>query len=166
MFPISCNAFGDIVAVVQIVRDIVVALNDARGAADEYKQFIHVLTALGTVMGEVYDLAQASQNETLRQAVLDEVQVCCININSAHKSITGFEKFADTSTDIPRGKRVFVKLHWHFLRASDAAKYAQRFTESHNRLNTYIGLLAQYVGAPSTLTLTSPPILVNRRPGI
>ncbi|VDB85852.1 unnamed protein product [Peniophora sp. CBMAI 1063] len=143
MFPITCNAIGDIIAVVQLIRDIVVALDDARGAAEEYKQFTRVLSALGTVMGEVYDLAKASCNEILKQAVLEEVQLCCIDINNAHKSISGYgklEKIAARSTrNTTRG--VFLKLQWHLLRASDAAKYAQRFDDSHQRLNSFISLL-------------------------
>ncbi|VDB85867.1 unnamed protein product [Peniophora sp. CBMAI 1063] len=143
MFPITCNAIGDIIAVVQLIRDVVVALDDARGAAEEYKQFTRVLSALGTVMGEVYDLATASRNEALKQAVLEEIQLCCIDINNAYKSITGYEKLekmADYSTrNATHG--LFKKLQWHLLRASDAVKYAQRFGESHQRLNSFISLL-------------------------
>ncbi|KZV61201.1 hypothetical protein PENSPDRAFT_759572, partial [Peniophora sp. CONT] len=148
MFPITCNAIGDIIAVVQIIRDMIVALNDAHGAAEEYKQFIYVLKALGTVLGEVYDLAKAAQNESLCHAVLEEVQHCCIDINDAHDNITNFEKLEETSTArTTRGARaglIMTKLRWHFMRASDAAKYAKRFTESHHRLNTYIGLLSHH----------------------
>ncbi|KZV61204.1 hypothetical protein PENSPDRAFT_759573 [Peniophora sp. CONT] len=144
MSPITCNAIGDIAAVVQLIRGIVVALNDAHGAVEEYKQFIHVLKALGTVLGEVYDLAKASQNESLCQAVLEEVQRCCMDINNAHNSIANFEKLEETPTRATRGVRaglVLTKLRWHFMKASDAARYAKRFSESHHRLNSYIGLL-------------------------
>ncbi|KZV61196.1 hypothetical protein PENSPDRAFT_308089 [Peniophora sp. CONT] len=147
MFSITCNAIGDIIAVVQLIRDIVVALNDAHGAAEEYKQFVYVLKALGTVLAEVYNLAKASQNESLCQVVLEEVQRCCIDINSAHNSITNFEKLEETSTRSSRGARaglVLTKLRWHFMRASYAAKYAKRFSESHHRLNSYIGLLSHH----------------------
>ncbi|KZV65388.1 hypothetical protein PENSPDRAFT_756574 [Peniophora sp. CONT] len=145
MFPVTCNAFGDILAVAQLVRSIVVALDDARGATEEYMQFVHVLTALGTVMGEVYDLAKTSQNQTLRQAILEEVQRCCSGINSAHNSIAGFEKLAESSARSSRSIRaggIVTKLHWHFLRASEAAKYSKRFGDSHQRLNNLIGLLS------------------------
>ncbi|VDB85856.1 unnamed protein product [Peniophora sp. CBMAI 1063] len=143
MFPITCNAIGDIFAVVQLIRDIVVALDDARGAAEEYKQFTRVLSALGTVMGEVYDLATASCNEALKQAVLEEVQLCCIDINNAHNSIAKFDRLeGDTSVRTSRAGTLFAKLHWHFLKASDAAKYAKRFSECHQRLGIYIGLLS------------------------
>ena len=83
MFPISCNAFGDIVAVVQLVRDIIRALDDARGAADEYGQFVHVLTSLGTVMDQVYRLAKDHPDDGLREAVLEEVRRVCVDISNA-----------------------------------------------------------------------------------
>ncbi|KZV61198.1 hypothetical protein PENSPDRAFT_693617 [Peniophora sp. CONT] len=140
MFPISCNAFGDIVAVVQIVHDIVVALDGARGAAEEYRQFIHVLSALGAVMDGVYCLAKDSQDENLKQIVLEEVRRCCVDINSAHSSVARFEKLEETSSGLSAGG-IITKLHWHFRKASDAAKYAKRFGESHQRLNSFIGLL-------------------------
>ena len=146
MFPISCNAFGDIVAAAELVRAIVVALDDSRGAAKEYQLFVHVLTGLGTAMGEAYELAKVSRNDALRQAVLEEVQLCCISINNAHKSIAGFEKLVQTSDQSSPGKRagiIFAKLHWRFLRTSDVVEYTKRFSESHHRLNTYISLLTQ-----------------------
>ena len=148
MLPVTCNAFGDIIAVIQLVQDIVLALDDARGASEEYTHFVHVLTALGAVMNEVYDLAKASQNASLRQAILDEVQCCCDGINSAHNSISGFERLAEASARSSRGVRakgLVTKLHWHFLRASEAAKYAKRFGDSHQRFNNFIGLLSWYV---------------------
>ncbi|VDC01801.1 unnamed protein product [Peniophora sp. CBMAI 1063] len=143
MFPITCNAIGDIIAVVQLIRNIVIALDETRGAAEESKQFTRVLSALGTVMAEVYDLAKASHNETLRQAVLEEVRLCCIDINSAHKSISDFEKLEESSARFTRNttRRNLKKIQWHLLRASDAAKYTQRFGESHQRLNSFICLL-------------------------
>ncbi|VDC01797.1 unnamed protein product [Peniophora sp. CBMAI 1063] len=143
MFPITCNAIGDIIAVVQLIRDIAVALNDVRGAAEEYRQFTRVLTALGTVMAEVYGLTLASHNETLKQAVLEEVQLCCADINNAHNSISGFEVLEETSLGHKRNatQRALKKIQWHLLRASDVAKYAQRFGESHERLNSFVSLL-------------------------
>ncbi|VDB85846.1 unnamed protein product [Peniophora sp. CBMAI 1063] len=143
MFPITCNAIGDIIAVVQLIRDIVVALDDARGAAEEYKQFVHVLTALGAVMEAVYKLARDSPDDALKSVVLEEVRRCCNDINNAHNSIAKFDRLeGETSVRTSRAGTLFTKLHWHFLKASDATKYAKRFSESHQRLNTYIGLLS------------------------
>lgn len=145
MFPISCNAFGDIVAVVQIVRDIVVALDDTRGAAEEYRQFVHVLTTLGTVMEEVYCLAKDSRNEGLKQAVLAEIRRVCDDISSATDGIADYDKLAEASTRSPRGpgysRQLLSKLRWRFLKASDANKYTRRFSESLQRLNAFIGIL-------------------------
>ncbi|VDC01799.1 unnamed protein product [Peniophora sp. CBMAI 1063] len=95
-------------------------------------------------MGEVYDLAKASYNETLRQAVLEEVQLCCIDINHAYNIIVGFENLEDSSacsTHRRNTRRVLKKIQWQLLRASDAAKYAKRFGENHKRLNSFIPLL-------------------------
>lgn len=145
MFPISCNAFGDIVAVVQIVREILVALDDARGAAEEYRQFVHVLTTLGTVMEEVYCLAKDSPNEGLKQAVLAEIRRICDDISSATDGVAGYDKLAEASARSSRGhgysRQLLSKLRWRFLKASDAEKYARRFSESLLRLNAFIGIL-------------------------
>ena len=147
MFPITCNAIGDIIAIVQLVRDIVVALNDSRGAVDEYRQFVHVLKALGTILEAVYELASDSQDRRLQQSILEEVQLCCITINNAHKSLSGFEKLAETSARSTRGgpRAALTKLHWHFMRAADAERYAKQFHESHMRLNSLLMVHSQCV---------------------
>ena len=145
MFPITCNAFGDIVAVIQLIHDIVKALDDARGAADEYARFVHVLTTLGAVMEEVYCLAQQSRNEDLKQAVLAEARRVCDDISKATDSISGFDKLTEASKRPGRGRvysrEVFAKLRWRFRKASDAEIYAKHFSESLQRLNAFISLL-------------------------
>ncbi|KZV65389.1 hypothetical protein PENSPDRAFT_655840 [Peniophora sp. CONT] len=145
MFPISCNAFGDIVVVVQIVRDIVSALDDARGAAEEYKQLVHILTALGTVIEEVYCLAKDSPNEGLKKAVLAEIRRVCDDISIATDKIAGYDRLTVDSARSSRGqdhtRQSLSKLRWHFLKASEADKYVRRFDESFHRLNAYIGIL-------------------------
>ena len=145
MVPISCNAFGDIVAVVQLVREIVLALDDARGAAQEYKQFVHVLTTLGTVMEEVFYLANDSQNEALKQAMLAEIRRACGLISSATDSIAGFDRLRGDASALSSGRdhsrELLSKLRWRFLRASDAENHTKRLSESLQRLNAFIGIL-------------------------
>ncbi|VDC01805.1 unnamed protein product [Peniophora sp. CBMAI 1063] len=153
MFPITCNAIGDIIAVVQLIYDIVKALDDTRGAVKEYKQFIHVLTALGTVMHAVHDLVKDSHDDILRRNVLQEIQRCCEDINQAQSSIAGFQKLEKASTDRASSRAsaastMFTKLQWHLLKASDAEKFARRFSESHIRLNGFIGLLSHNAMSP------------------
>lgn len=143
MFPITCNAFGDIIAVVHLVRDVVIALDDARGATEDYRQFVHVLKTLAIVMEECYCLANDCQNEGLKLAVLAEVQRVCGDISSATDRIAGYDRLAETSSRSSR--EVLIKLRWRFLKASDAFKYARRFNECLCRLNTLLSILGWYV---------------------
>ncbi|KZV65386.1 hypothetical protein PENSPDRAFT_133375 [Peniophora sp. CONT] len=142
MVLITCNSFGDILAVVQLVRDVIRTLDEARGAADEYTRFVFMLNSVGTAMEGVHTLAEHSRDEGLRQAVFDEVKRVHEDITSAKGDIVGFEKLAkavDGGETYPR--EVFTKLRWRFRKASDADKYTKRFGESLVRLNTFIGVL-------------------------
>ncbi|VDC01806.1 unnamed protein product [Peniophora sp. CBMAI 1063] len=139
MFPITCNAFGDIIAVVHLVWDVVIALDDARGATEDYRQFVHVLKTLATVMEECYCLANNCQNGGLKLAVLAEVQRVCGDISRATDSIVGYDRLAETSSRSPR--EILVKLRWRFLKAPDAYKYVRCFNESLYRLNTLLSIL-------------------------
>ncbi|KZV66138.1 hypothetical protein PENSPDRAFT_689252 [Peniophora sp. CONT] len=146
MFPISCNAFGDILAVVQLVRDIAAALNDARGAASEYQRLIHELNMLGTVLEEAHQIAVSAQDNTLKDALLTEVRRCSVeDIAEAGKLLPGFEILAQPSVGdkgkFARARTTVKKLQWHFMKASDAASFASRFHARQLRINTVLVLL-------------------------
>ncbi|VDC01803.1 unnamed protein product [Peniophora sp. CBMAI 1063] len=146
MIPITCNAVGDIIAVVQLIHKIVKALDDSHGAPAEYRRFIHILTALGEVMDTIYELAEKSSDENLRHIVLREVQHCCADLNEAQECVAGYEKLQEASSSSSlraRRDRVLTKLQWHLLKVSDAKTYAERLSASHVRLNGLITLLSR-----------------------
>ena len=145
MFPITFNAIGDILALAQLIRDIVWAVNDACGAAVEYRRFTHELKILGAIMVNAHLIADGSREDTLKEAVLEEVRFCYTEIVDAGKLLPGFDVLM-RSTDGSGFSRVGVtmrKLQWHFLKASDAAIFAARFQAIHTRLGTLITTFTQ-----------------------
>ncbi|KZV92565.1 hypothetical protein EXIGLDRAFT_692587 [Exidia glandulosa HHB12029] len=53
MFPVSCNAIGDIIALVQLGIDVVKAINDSRGAKTEHHELTAELETLKAILEAV-----------------------------------------------------------------------------------------------------------------
>ncbi|VDC00987.1 unnamed protein product [Peniophora sp. CBMAI 1063] len=149
MFPITFNAIGDILALAQIVYDIVQALNDSvHGAAAECQRFAHELKLLGAVIVIAHRAANTSPDDVLKEALLTEVRLCYAEIVEAGKLLPGFDTLLRTSTGATvwdRARAVAKKLKWHFMKASDAATFTDRFHAVHLRLNVLVGSLNQGV---------------------
>ncbi|VDC01794.1 unnamed protein product [Peniophora sp. CBMAI 1063] len=145
MSPITYNVFGDITTILLSVRGLGVTLEDARGVAKEYKQVARVLSTLEAVIGEVHALAQASSDKSLEQAVVEEVERCCMVIDNTFNSFRAFERLEDVCALSPTRhttQGLFKKHRWRFLRASDASRNAKSFNESLQRFNKLLSILS------------------------
>ncbi|KZV65383.1 hypothetical protein PENSPDRAFT_689945 [Peniophora sp. CONT] len=153
MFPITCNAFGDIVAVIQLVLELVKALDDTRGAAVKYRLFVQELESLSIMMGEAYRVAEGAPS-TLQLLVLKEIQICTNNIEDAYRRTRGFEKLGESSQKRTVKTKLLKRLvrkplglaakkaHWHFRRTTDAQKYREIFRDCLQRLDFIVGLIS------------------------
>ena len=76
MIPITCNAVGDILALAELLVDVVRALNDARGSALEYRTFTRELDGLRTMLTTAARVAEDSADRALRDEIIREVDQC------------------------------------------------------------------------------------------
>ncbi|VDB90135.1 unnamed protein product [Peniophora sp. CBMAI 1063] len=137
MFPITFNAIGDILALAQLVRDVALALDDARGAAPEIRRFSHELKFLAFIIEKAHRMAETSSDNALKEAILTEVHLCYIELANAGKLTPGFDGLLPVNSDISnvaRARTALKKLQWHFSKASEAATYATRFHDIERRL--------------------------------
>ncbi|KZV74386.1 hypothetical protein PENSPDRAFT_204182 [Peniophora sp. CONT] len=123
MFPITCNAVGDIITLASLVLDITRALNEARGSASEYRVFIAELNTLHILLTSVARVAQDSIDGALRSEILAEIDRCGCHIRYALERIA---KFSVLSHDAAASdglrvkfKRQLYKIEWRFARRSD-----------------------------------------------
>ena len=151
MFPITCNAFGDIVAVAQIICSIAKALKESGGAAQDYREFAHELYMTGSVMREVHRMVQESSNDALRELLLVCARSCCDDLEMANELTSGFavlisvqsESIASVSR-LGAGKWLVQgvkKLRWHFMKSQEAARFTQLFRDHYGRIQLCLILL-------------------------
>ncbi|KZV66120.1 hypothetical protein PENSPDRAFT_99407 [Peniophora sp. CONT] len=144
MFPVTFNAIGDILALAQLLYDIVHTLDDARGAPAEIQRFAHELELLGIVIANVHRVGDASLDDALKEAVLTEARLCYVEIVNAGKLLPGFDSLLQSTvgnSSLGRARLMAKKLQWHFMKASDAAAFATRFHDIYLRLSVLIGSL-------------------------
>ncbi|VDC06490.1 unnamed protein product [Peniophora sp. CBMAI 1063] len=142
MFPITFNAIGDILALAQLLRDIALALDDARGSAAHCQRFAHELRLLGAVIADVHRIAEASLDDALQDATLGEVRLCYEELARAAKLLPDSERLMNMTVggSLPsRARLAASKLQWRFLKAPDADALALRFHDVYLRLTILIG---------------------------
>ncbi|KZV66126.1 hypothetical protein PENSPDRAFT_737273 [Peniophora sp. CONT] len=149
MLPITCNAFGDIIAVVQLFRSVALALNETSGASRQYEEFVHELNRTANVMDEASIAAERFRDSTLRQTILEEVRLCCLDLERASKHIEGFDALTAAPSDSDRAhdartrlvSRPAKMLRWHFTKASEAAEFARCFRNRQRQIHVCVTLL-------------------------
>lgn len=148
MFPVTCNAIGDIIAVAQLIRDIAEALSEVKGASHEYRAFVQQLQSTATIIDETHRLVHNSPDGSLRIAILDEVRCCCSDLQRAEEYTTGFETLLSGQTSGASGPRRVRKrlarstkmLQWHFMKSSEISDLSQRFHNRCLRIQTLLTL--------------------------
>ena len=152
MFPISCNAVGDIITLASIVADIARALSDTRGSIMEYRAFTEDLDTMHATLVAISRIAESCSDDRLRQRVVREVSRCWNDIQTALESVAKFSAL-DIDEDSVRQtgfrdkfQRQWFKLEWRFLKRAEVQEFQDKFRASMHRLNAFSGILNKYVG--------------------
>jgi hypothetical protein len=124
MVFISCNAFGDIVAVVTLIYQIATALNDARGSSKDYRDLVQELRTLAHLLQNISDLVTGLLDPSLQSTVVSAVQQCCSVIGDAFEDTTTFSILGDERSSehslFHRVRRTVSKVDWRLRRQADA----------------------------------------------
>ena len=149
MFPITCNAFGDIIAVAQLIRDIATALDEVRGATSGYRAFVQQLHTTATIIDEAHRLVHGRPASSLQAAILDEVRGCCADLERAEERTSGFEAFLPSNGSQAPGSyklrdrlsRGAKMLQWRFQRSPETKDLSQALHNRCLRIQTLLTLL-------------------------
>ncbi|KAI0313776.1 hypothetical protein OF83DRAFT_1175343 [Amylostereum chailletii] len=114
--PITCNSLGDIVAITQIVLQLVTALNETTGSPAEYRAFaLRVQSLYGTLqhtIAIVQTLAiKELSTENVCEPLFQEIEGCVQDMERAWSIVT---KYKTTLGDGSGGrvKRTISKTQW------------------------------------------------------
>lgn len=123
MVAFTCNAFGDIVAIVSILRMITIALKDSRQSRGEYRCFMDDLQRFADLLERVAKQeSTVSAPDSLQEQVLAAVQRCCDVIQRAVDCVDGFKCLKEDTplqTFSDRLKSGVLKVRWRVTKVSE-----------------------------------------------
>ncbi|KZV65323.1 hypothetical protein PENSPDRAFT_737772 [Peniophora sp. CONT] len=137
MFPISCNAFGDIATMITIAYTIAQALDDARGSADEYRAFAYVLRAFGELLEEIKELHASASDDAVSPRVLVGINGCCEVLEDARLKVARYGGLEDAHEKTSL-RRVVLKLRWRLLKRDEVERLRVKLLSRMEILLGYI----------------------------
>ena len=145
MFPITCNAVGDILALSTLVLDALRALNDARGSAAEHRRFKSELKGLHTILETAARVAKDSSDNALREEIIRKVDECGQDVQEALERIAKFSAMDAPGDGVrARAARTRYKLEWRFARRDEVQTARQELMMATQRLTTLLVLSNAY----------------------
>ena len=144
MIPITCNAVGDILALAELLVDVVRALNDSRGSAQEYRTFTRELYGFRTMLTTAARVAEDSADRALRDEIIREVDQCGRDVQLALARIAKFSELGHGSSSASgmraRLARHRYKLEWRFFQRDDVQTVRKELATATQRLTTLLVL--------------------------
>jgi hypothetical protein len=117
---------GDFINSINLVKDIIKALNDSKGSSKEYVEVIAELrglvTALILVKTQYSETAQISQRSTIRQAV----EECHTIIDDFLRSIGKYHGHLGRAGSNNKWKDAVRKVQWHLCKADELTSFRLR----------------------------------------
>jgi hypothetical protein len=151
MFSITFGSLGDIIAVAQIVQQVIEALNNSTGAPRNYQDLICQLQTLHRTLLEAHQLITQSKiydPERLPTSadgtILWEVGLC--------KSIMEdlLEKIAKYGKNLCKGgsgsimRDSWRKISWQFLKKEDVTSFTERIDPHITAINMLLHISTRY----------------------
>ncbi|KZV74381.1 hypothetical protein PENSPDRAFT_204117 [Peniophora sp. CONT] len=142
MFPITCNAVGDIIALATFVLDIIRALDETRGSVPEYSDFVGELRAMHTMLVAVVRISQDTMDGVLRKEIVSEVDHCGKDVQRALARIVRFSALesagARSSSMRVQLARQWYKLEWRFSQRGKSEVVRAELRAATQRLTTLL----------------------------
>ena len=151
MFPISFNAFGDIVTAAQILYDVAKSLSETHGAPEEYRRFVEYLHNMGALMMQCHSvITSAPPNAEIRDAVLSKIQECYSQLAAGLGRVAKLDALAispEPGSMSPGQviRRGFHKVEWHFRYRGDVAKGQEEMQMVLQSLQVVVAFANLYV---------------------
>lgn len=119
-------SIGDFITSINLVKDIIKALDNSKGSCKEYLEVIAELRGLETVLilvkTQYSETEQISQRTALSQAIGD----CHACIDDFLQSIQKYHGHLDRAGSKNRCKDAVRKVQWHLCKADDLTSFRLR----------------------------------------
>ncbi|KAK5128391.1 hypothetical protein LTR85_003059 [Meristemomyces frigidus] len=140
--PITFGSVGDIIAVAQLVKDLIDALDKSRGSSAEYRGLIRDLELLRDVLSQIEQLANAHET-TLELAALYEtvrriLEPCRLPIEAFRRRVSKYEATLGRG-DANKLKAAIYMFRWQVGEKEEVAKLRTQLTGQVAFLNMLLG---------------------------
>lgn len=146
MFPITCNAFGDIAAVVQVINEIVKAFDGVRGSKAQYSEFLHELLAFRDVLDEVQKLAD-KLDAVQKDVLLNQVRQGCSVLDVSFPEMRRFQLLDDDGPPNPKTgrslKEQILKLDWRFIERDAVLGLKKKLVYHRQQPQMHVSILSR-----------------------
>ena len=146
---VTFGSFGDIITICIIIKDLVKALDDSRGASAEYQEVIRELWALDRVLLEVELLWRTCEStvelNALRVTAHRMTDQCRQSIEAFIKKV---KKFRPSLRDGGSGnvlKDATMKIRWQATHAHDLTKFRAEINAHCSAINMLLLTASVYV---------------------
>ncbi|RFN47825.1 vegetative cell wall protein gp1 [Fusarium flagelliforme] len=143
---LTFGSVGDFIAITVLIKDIVAALDDARGSAKEYQDLVRELDTLSLTLEEVQ---RTFEDPHLIHSLEDLVQIALDTVARIHECLNGFLgqicKYEPTLSTGASGKRnclkaVGRKVQWK-LNEREVGKFRAEVMGCTNELNVLLKVI-------------------------
>ena len=137
--PVSCGSVGDVIAVCQLVKDLIAALNDCRGSSGEFNELVKELQSLARALHEVNVLATKHEGTqelyALVEAARAAAQGCRESINRMLKRVRRYQDSLRLGGSGNAFKDTARKVQWRILEKEEVDRFRAEVTAHANSLN-------------------------------
>ncbi|KAL9059369.1 MAG: hypothetical protein Q9162_001238 [Coniocarpon cinnabarinum] len=142
--PVTCGSVGDIIALTKLVKELVEALNDSRGAAHDFRKLVRQLQGLGSVLQEVHLLLRRHEPspglDALRASTIRVAAGCQ---ESAEEFLAQVRKYQQSLREGGSGRKIVDgvrKVQWRLLKKEDAQAFQSQVLAQTSSLQTLVEL--------------------------
>lgn len=134
MFPITCNAIGDIVTIIQLAITLAVCLSDTVGSSSEYRELTQTLHSYHTSLLTVIDVIDSDiVNFIFVSVLIPDVDACNKTMEKLMRYIEGYRALGMSS-----GGKWWEKVVWALRVKGKVAKLEDKFVRQCEGVRTKI----------------------------
>jgi hypothetical protein len=114
---------GDFLAGINLVQELIKALNDSRGSSKEYLELIAELRTLETALLEVKTLDLAVEQQPQRAALRQAATQCQNSIDRFLKDLAKYHPYLRLGGSVCAWKDTLRKIQWRFCKTEDLVRF-------------------------------------------
>ncbi|KAL9089679.1 MAG: hypothetical protein Q9159_002407 [Coniocarpon cinnabarinum] len=142
--PVTCGSVGDIIALTKLIKELVEALNDSRGAAHDFRKLVRQLQSLGSVLQEVHLLlCRHEPSPGLDALRASTIRVAAGCQESAEEFLAQVRKYQQSLREGGSGRKIVDgvrKVQWRLLKKEDAQAFQSQLLAQTSSLQTLVEL--------------------------